>query len=180
MDSPGGGRRTTTAGITGGGGAAAEKFRALSVGIRATTETVAALESAVKGLAATVATEAPRMRAELAQTGSAAVEAAQKSKEAVQSWTDQQIAMLERLKQLVIPFEGSDAGGRFSFDTIIADQIAKIRSGEVTAAQAIAELQRQFGAVYGTLQRRFAFSDDPEEREFAEMLERFINSGVLL
>lgn len=161
------------------GGGSAEKFRALTTAVASTTATVAALETAVKGLASTITSEGPRMRSELAATGSAAVEVGIQVKAASDDWAAHQLAMLERLRQLIIPFEGTDAGSKFSFDKIIEDQIAKIRAGEVTAAQAIAELQRQFGSVYGTLQGRFAFSDDPAEREFAAMLERFILSGVL-
>lgn len=156
-----------------------DRFAGLSQVIRGTREEVTALDTAVKALGATVSEVAPAARKELAETGAVAVRVGRQIVDSQQAWTDQQLGMLERLKQLVIPFEGSDAGGQYSFDKIIQDQIDKVRSGQETATEAIHELQRQFGSVYEVIQRRFGTSNDPAEREFALLLEQFILSGIL-
>jgi len=155
------------------------KFQALASAVAGTVGVVKSLDAAVQSLGKTISTTAPAMGAALAKTGETITQVAQGIRDVQGEWQQSQIDMLERLKNLVIPFEGSDAGSRFSFDKIIEDQIAKIKSGEETAQQAIQELQRQFGSVYGTLQRTFFGSQDPATREFLLELENFINSGRL-
>lgn len=140
----------------------------------------AKLAAAFIGLRTMVAETTREARTSLAETAATAAKAATEAKSAADEWQQQQLAMLERLRQMVIPFEGPDAGSQFSFDKIIEDQIAKVRAGQTTAAAAIQELQRQFGSVYGTLQNTFFASQDPQTREFLDELQRFINSGRLL
>jgi len=158
---------------------AVQKIEALTKSVEGTVAVFGKLTETVKGLGAAVATVGPAMAATLAQTGQAAADVGSKLGQANQDWQDSQLSMLSKLKDMVIPFEGSDAGSQFSFDKIIDDQIAKVKSGSQTAQQAIQELQRQFGSVYGTLQNTFFGSQDPSTRDFLQSLERFINSGVL-
>lgn len=135
--------------------------------------------AAVSALAATVAAEGPAMVATLARTAAAAVKVGQGLVDANAVWEKSQIEMLEKLRILIIPFEGSDAGSKYSFDKIIEDQIAKVKAGDETIAQAIQELQRQFSSVYGTLQTKFFGSQDPGTQEFLLLIEQFILSGKL-
>lgn len=135
------------------------------------------LDETVKKLGATVATVAPAMKAEMSDTGTAITKVAEGLKDVAQEWQDKQLGMLEALKQKIIPFEGADAGSQFSFDKIIDDQIAKVKSGQETAQEAIQELQRQFGSTYNTLQQQYFGSQDPATRDFLAAMEQFINSG---
>lgn len=161
-------------------GITAERLARLSAGFGALEQTVKNLDAATKGLGVTVQSETQKMRSTLAETAATATKVAEKLNDAAGDWQSQQLAMLERLRQMVIPFEGSDAGSQYSFDKIIEDQIAKVKAGKTSASDAIQELQRQFGSVYGTLQNTFFGSQDPETREFLDELLRFINSGRLL
>jgi len=153
---------------------------ALAASFDGVTNAIKATETAAKGLAGTVQSTSSTMRTTLAETATAVTKVAQGMKDAAQDWNEQQIAMLERLRQMVIPFEGVDAGTQYSFDKIIEDQIAKVRAGQITVAEAIRELQRQFGQVYGTLQNTFFASQDAATREFLTELLTFINSGRLV
>ena len=149
----------------------------LEAGVVRFTTAVRTLDSAMKSLGATSEAVSATARGSLAETGKAATQVAQGIKDVTKEWQDAQIAMLEHLRQSVIPFEGTDAGSRYSFDKLIEDQLAKVKGGSETATEAIQELQRQFGAVYGVLQRKYFGSTDPGEREFLLMMEQFINSG---
>lgn len=151
----------------------------LTAGFKALGTTVEAVEVATKSLAATVAKAAPQMKADMASTGTVITQVAEGIRDVTAEWQDSQIQMLLKLKDLIIPFEGSDAGSQFSFDKIIDDQIAKIRAGTVSAGDAIRELQREFGSVYSTLQNQFFGSQDPATQRFLLEIETFINSGWL-
>lgn len=165
-------------GGAGGGTNAVARFAALAKTIDAATESVKALETAVKGMSSVVSTEAPKMRAELAETGQIALGAAIAFKDAAGEWRQHQLDMLERLRQMVIPFEGSDAGSQYSYDKQIEEAIARVNAGG-NATTIIQDLQRMFSATYGVLQRTFFGSQDPGAQEFLLALQRFINSGVL-
>lgn len=165
--------------MAGFGGRGAE-LAALGAHFAGVTDAIRATEEAAKLLGSSVQTVGVAMRSTLAETAVAATKVAESVQTAAGAWNEQQIAMLERLRQMVIPYEGSDAGSQYSFDRIIEDQIAKIRAGETTVAEAIRELQRQFGTVYGTLQDTFFGSQDAATRDFLTALLNFINSGRLL
>lgn len=154
-----------------------EEIAELAAGVASFTTVVRELEGAMRSLHTTSVTVAAVATTALNETGKAAVQVAQGIKDAAQEWENAQVAMLERLRQTVIPFEGTDAGSKYSFDKIIEDQLSKIRGGKETATEGIQELQRQFASVYGVLQRKYFGSQDPAEREFLLMIEQFINSG---
>jgi len=155
------------------------RLTALAAGLTATANAAKATDEAVQGLGATVRTVGAAMGATLTQTAATATKVGQAVADAAGDWKQSQLDMLDKLRQMVIPFEGTDAGSQFSFDKIIEDQIAKVKAGSETISDAIQELQRQFGSVYGTLQQRFFGSQDPSEREFLQDMEQFINSGRL-
>lgn len=160
------------------GGGAAAKFRALSASIGGTVAVVKSLAASVTGLQATIHEATPPMIANLAETGTAIVHVTQLFRDAREEWKQHQLDMLERLRQMVIPFEGTDAGSKYSYDKQIDEAIARIKAGG-DATLVIQDLQRMFAATYGVLQRTFFGNQEPGMQEFLLALERFINSGVL-
>jgi hypothetical protein len=156
-----------------------DQYRALGAAVSGAATAMNALGTAAKSLGAVVSTVLPAARTEAAQTGAAVAQVAAGIKDVAGDWQQSQIAMLQKLKQLIIPFEGSDAGSKFSFDAIIDDQISKILSGDVNVSDAIQELRRQFGAVYDTFQSKFFGTQDPATRAFLQELENFVNAGNL-
>ncbi len=164
--------------MAGVGGGAAGKFRALSASINGTVAVVKSLGAAVTGLQATIQAATPPMIKNLADTGTAVVQVTQLFRDAAAEWKQHQVDMLERLRQLVIPFEGTDAGSLYSYDKQIEEAIARIKAGG-DATLVIQDLQRMFAATYGVLQRQFFGNQEPGMQEFLLAIERFINSGVL-
>lgn len=155
----------------------AKSLQALASSVQGLAAAWGAVGTEVKAVAGLVASAAPAMAAQLTQTGNVATQVAKNAMDATNEWHEQQLAMLEKLRLAVIPFEGTDAGTKFSFDKIIEDQITKVKAGDETATDAIQELQRQLGSVYGTFQKKFFGSQDPGAQAFLEMLEQFVNSG---
>jgi hypothetical protein len=95
-------------------------------------------------------------------------------------YVDSQLAKLTKVADDLARLGGADASGKYGFATILKDQIDKVKNHQETILEALSELRRQFGSVYGVIQKQMLNPDtNPDLRALDQWLLTFINGGMV-
>lgn len=158
----------------------AAAISSIGTGAQAAASNVAALGAAAVAAAPGIGSVAAALKA-VAEVSTSVVPGAGQGEQTMRrgTYVDQQVALLQHLSSELARVGGADATGKYGFATIINDIISKVQRGDMTITEALQTLQKQFGAVYGTIQNQFLTTTNPELRALDLALELFIVSGRL-